>query len=236
MAALGKLVAGIAHEFNTPLGVITSNTDTAGRTLARMQSDSPATGEDDTIRRAIESLRLNHDTIGQAANRLARIVDSLKRFTRLDEAHFELADVHEGIEATLELLTPQWGDRIEVVRQFGDLPKIQSYPTELNQAFMTLLMNAGEAIEDRGTVTITTSRHNGFVSIETTDTGRGIPPERLDSIFDIGFAQKGSRIRIHVGLANVKATVDRHHGDIGVESALGKGTTFAIRLPVRQGR
>jgi signal transduction histidine kinase len=84
------------------------------------------------------------------------------------------------------------------------------------------------------TVTITTNRHDGFVSIETADTGRGIPPERLDSIFDIGFAPKDSRIRLHVGLANVKATIDRHNGEIRVESELGKGTTFAIRLPVQQ--
>jgi signal transduction histidine kinase len=100
---------------------------------------------------------------------------------------------------------------------------------------MTLLLNASEAIEGKGTITIETSAENGHVSVTTADTGKGMAPEVLEKIFDIGFSQKGPRVRMHASLANTYAIVQRHKGDIEVASELGKGTTFKIRLPVRQG-
>ena len=120
--------------------------------------------------------------------------------------------------------------------ELGDIPKIESYPTELNQALTTLLVNAGEAIEDEGTITVKTARESGYVRITASDTGRGIPEDRLETLFDVGFAEKGSRIRLHVGLANVQATIAKHHGEISVQSAVDGGTTFVIRLPIKQNR
>jgi signal transduction histidine kinase len=227
MAALGKLVAGVAHEVNTPVGVIRSSLDIARRLIAKLEGIAEN-------RELVKALSEQGDAIAAATERLSKIVDSLRRFTRLDESRFQLADVHEGIEATLALLTPQWGERIRIVKEFGALPKIQSYPTELNQAFMTLLLNAAEAIDGEGTITIRTSRDDGHVLISTSDTGRGIPTEQQEQIFDIGFVRHGSRVRLHVGLANVQAVVEKHRGCIDVSSEPGRGTTFEIRLPVRQ--
>ncbi len=161
-------------------------------------------------------------------------MNRLKNFARLDEAEFKLVDVHEGLESTLSLIAPQWKDRIRVIKQFGALPKIECYPNELNQVFMTLLLSASEAIEGEGTITVETATHNGEVSVTTADTGKGIPPDELEKIFDIGISQKGPQLRMHAGLANSYAIVERHRGNIKVESELGKGTTFRIRLPVRQ--
>ena len=226
MAALGKLVAGLAHEINTPVGVIGSSIDVLGRGLERLEESAG-----DVHTRTLETMRDSRSVAETASRRLSKIVESLKSFTHLDEAEFQLTDVRDGIESTLSLLEPQWGERIRVVRELEDVPPIESYPTELNQALMTLLVNAGEAIENEGTITVATERENGHVRITTSDTGRGISRERLDSLFEIGFTEKGSRMRLHVGLANVQAAVSKHRGQIHVESELEKGTTFAITLP-----
>jgi len=232
MAALGKLVAGVAHEINTPAGVILSSTDVLDRGLRRLAGDLE---DDAAAQTTIAHLQESRATASLAGRRLSKIVESLKSFTRLDQADFQLADVRDGIESTLSLLEPHWGDRILVVRELADVPAIESYPSELNQALMTLLVNAGEAIEDEGTITVKTARENGHVRITASDTGRGIPADQLETLFDIGFAEKGSRMRLRVGLANVQAVISKHRGEITVESTVTEGTTFEIRLPIRQG-
>ena len=121
------------------------------------------------------------------------------------------------------------------VREFEDVPEIESFPIELNQDFITLLLNAGEVIEGEGSITISTSGENGRVRISVSNTGREITKDRLDKIFDIGFTEKGSKMRLHVGLANVHAVVQKHWDEIKVKSELQKGTTFEILLPIRQG-
>ena len=240
MASLGKLVAGLAHEINSPVGVIASSTDVARRALAKLDSELAATESIEALNKssrwqaALEALRQQRLDVEKAGERLDTIVQSLKNFTHLDEAEFQLTDVRQGIESTLALLSPQWGDRIKVVKKFGDVPKIESFPIELNQAFMTLFLNAGEAIEGEGVITIATRAENGHVCVTTSDTGHGIPEDRLANIFEVGFIEKGSRIRLHVGLANVQAVVQKHRGEIKVSSKLEKGTTFEILLPVRQ--
>ncbi len=241
MASLGKLVAGLAHEINTPVGVIGSSTDVAKRALARLDDELAAAESIEALTRssrwqaALEALRQHRLEVEQAGARLVTIVQSLKNFTHLDEAEFQLTDVRQGIESTLALLSPQWGDRIKVIKKFADVPKIESFPIELNQAFMTLFLNAGEAIKGEGVITIATRAENGHVLVTTSDTGHGIPEDRLAKIFEVGFVEKGSRMRLHVGLANVQAVVQKHRGEIKVSSELEKGTTFEILLPVRQG-
>ena len=241
MASLGKLVAGLAHEINSPVGVISSSTDVARRALAKLDGELAATASIEALKKssrwqaALEALRQHRVEVEQAGERLGTIVQSLKNFTHLDEAEFQLTDVRQGIESTLALLSPQWGDRIKVIKKFADVPKIESFPVELNQAFMTLFLNAAEAIEGEGVITIATSTENGHVRVMTSDTGHGIPEDRLAKIFEVGFIEKGSKIRLHVGLANVQAVVQKHRGEIKVRSELEKGTTFEILLPVRQG-
>ena len=233
MASLGKLVAGLAHEINTPIGVMNSTNDMVERVLARLAAERK---DDPAFVASLDTLREMRAHADEASRRLGTIVARLKSFTGLDEADFRRADVRDGIEATLALLTPQWGDRISVIKELDDVPAIDSYPTELNQALMTLLLNAGESIDDEGTITVRTSHDNGHVRMVISDTGRGIPRDRLDTLFDVGLTQKGSRMRLQVGLANVRATVDKHHGEIHVESEPGKGTTFEIRLPIEGAR
>lgn len=110
--------------------------------------------ENEDATKAIDNLQQSRAAASDAGRRLSKIVESLRSFTRHDEAEFQLADVRDGIESTLSLLEPHWGERIRVVRELDDVPAIESYPTELNQALMTLLVNAGEAIDDGGTITV----------------------------------------------------------------------------------
>lgn len=240
MAALGHLVAGVAHEVNTPVGAIKSGIQVMQRAIERIMRSIERSGSleelraNRDVRRSLETMRENSHTSELAAKRIAELVNRLKNFAGLDEAEFKLADLHEGLENTLGLITPQWEDRIEIVKNFGQLPKIECYPNQLNQVFMTLLLNASEAIEGKGTITISTSAHNGTVSVTTSDTGKGIPPDALERIFDIGFSYKGPQVRMRVSLANSYAIVQRHGGDIEVQSELGKGTTFKINLPTKQ--
>lgn len=112
----------------------------------------------------------------------------------------------------MALLSPQWGNRIKVIKELAEVPKIESFPSELNQAFMTLLLHAGEAIEGEGIITVATRPENGHVRVTTSDTGHGIPNDRLAKIFDVGFVERGSKMRLHVGLANVQAVVQKHRG------------------------
>jgi hypothetical protein len=138
-------------------------------------------------------------------------VSTLETFSRLDRAILQLVDVHEGLGSVLDLLSPHWGDRIRVRKRFGRLPRIECAPHELNQVFMTLLGNAAEAIVGRGTITVTTGTTRDGVYVTVSDTGRGIPPDRLSRIFDVGLSEKGTRVRMR--------------------SRADKGTTFEIHLP-----
>lgn len=230
MASLGDLVAGLVHEIATPLGVIQASADIAQRTLRKLES-GPAEATDP---RSLQSLDQSHRTILTAVERLASLNRSLKSYAQLDEAEFQLADVRDGIEATLDLIAPKLGDRVQAVKDLADVPSVQCYPSQLHQAFMTLLVNAVESIEGGGTVTVRTWAEGGEVFVRFADTGRGIPRERLPRIFEVGFSERDSRMRLHVGLSNVRTIVERHGGSISVESEVGKGTAFTIGLPLSQ--
>ncbi len=225
MASLGDLVAGLVHEIANPIGAIQASADVAQRALKRAE-----TATTDPVR-ALQSLELNHRTILAASERIARLLRSLKSYAQLDESEFQLADIREGIEATLDLIAPKLGGRVEAIKDFGELPTVKCYPSQLHQAFMTILVNAVESIDGPGVVTVKTWADDGEVSVRIADTGRGIPRDRLDKIFEVGFSEKHSRMRMHVGLSNVHTIVQRHGGSISVESEVGKGTAFTIRLP-----
>lgn len=238
MAALGNLVAGVAHEINTPLGSIHANADVARRALAIIQEGlrdgschlSPQ--KKPKIEQAIRILAESNLTTLTATDRIVGIVRSLRNFARLDEAESKEVDLHEGIESTLMLVYHEYKNRIAIERQFGALPLVQCFPDQLNQVFMNILVNAIHAIDGPGTITITTRRDGDQVVLSFADTGKGIAPENVQRIFDPGFTTKGVGVGTGLGLSIVYKIIQAHHGRIDVTSTVGKGTTLTVRLPI----
>lgn len=239
MASLGHLVAGVAHEINTPLGSINSNADVSRRALEIVRqyleesSQRPEEALPDRVKQAIGILVEANTTTLSATQRIVGIVRSLRNFARLDEAELKEVDIHEGIESTVTLAYHEFKNRIDIVRDFGDLPKIWCYPTQLNQVFMNVLVNAIHAIAEKGTITITTRRAGDNITIAFGDTGHGISPDHLKRIFDPGFTTKGVGVGTGLGLSIVYKIIRAHDGRIDVASAVGKGTVFTITLPVK---
>jgi AhpD family alkylhydroperoxidase len=239
MAALGKLVAGIVHEMNTPIGAINSATDTLDRSITHIVEElegAPALAgvkNSHQFRSSVKALRDSTPITLAASKRITRIVGSLKAFAHLDEATYQKADIHEGLESTLTLLEHDFRERIRVVREYGEIPKVTCNPGEINQVFMNLLQNGAEAIENRGTITIRTFEKDGNVHVRVIDTGTGISPRRREKLFDPAFAKKGSRMKAGLGLFTSAAIVQKHQGQIDVESEVGKGSTFVVILPVQ---
>lgn len=243
MAALGALVAGVAHEINTPLGAVTSNTDLVTRALQKAKTATDAAQAARFLERAAEVM----DVSREACRRIAEIVRSLRNFSRLDEAERKPADVHEGLTSTLTLAAHLMKNRITVHREFGDLPQVDCHANQLNQVFLNVLTNAAHAIDGPGEITIRTRYEaagvpaadgariggaRGAVTIDISDSGCGIAPEHLRKIFDPGFTTKGVGVGTGLGLAICYRIINDHHGRIEAHSTVGKGTTFRILLPV----
>ncbi|MGH9462344.1 MAG: sensor histidine kinase [Vicinamibacteria bacterium] len=237
MASLGMLVAGVAHEINTPIASIAANSDIVKRAAEMVKqrieaADVPADlAKDPNLRLAIETLQQASETELLACQRITSIVRSLRNFARLDESEEKSVDLHEGIDSTLTLLVHELKKGVEVVKNYGDLPNVVCFPSQLNQVFMNLLRNAIFAIEGKGTITITTERDGEHVVLRFADTGAGIAPENLERIFDPGFTTKGVGVGTGLGLPICYRIVQDHHGTIGVRSEVGKGTEFTVRLP-----
>ena len=237
-AALGGIVAGGVHELNTPLGVITSATDLAAKCTQdivealRSSESIEKIRDSQALQASLEGLRDNSRATDLAIARIQKVVGSLKSFARLDGAVFEQVDVHEGIETTLTLLENRLQGRIGVVREFGQLPLVPCYPSEMNQVFMNLLTNAIHAIEGRGRITISTRRTGGKVELEFSDTGVGIPADRIGHLFDPTFTRTGSRVKASLGLVACYNIIQKHSGEISVSSEIGLGTTFTLILPL----
>jgi signal transduction histidine kinase len=228
MAALGSLVAGLAHEINTPLGAITSNTDVVQRGLGRLAPDVPA-ARADVLRMLDDLLRTNAD----ACARIAAIVTNLRAFARLDEAEWKAADLRAGMDSTVALVEHLCRGRIELVRDYGDVPPVACHPGQLNQVFMNLLVNAIQAIEGPGTIHVRLAAADDDVRIEVEDTGCGIAPEHLARVFDPGFTTKGVGVGTGLGLAICHRIVEAHGGTLTVTSRPGTGSVFTLRLPRR---
>jgi PAS domain S-box-containing protein len=238
MAALGQLVAGVAHEINTPLGAIKSNVDTLMRSMQRLAEAIEQTTEAcdpaplKRVAKLLEtSVKLNAIN-EQAVERIVGIVSSLRQFARLDQAAIDSVDLHQAIDNTLVLVQHQLKHRIQVHKDYGKLPLVHCHPEQVNQVFMNLLVNAGHAIEGKGDIFIRTWSAGDRVAVEMRDTGKGIPAEHLARIFDPGFTTKGVGVGTGLGLSIVHGIVDEHHGSIEVESASGQGTTFRVWLPI----
>ena len=230
MAALGLLVAGVAHEINTPMGAIHSNNDIMTRAVGKVRKLLER-APDNEVRRLLDILGEVCRNNEIATERIMKIVRNLKNFARLDEAERKKVDIHEGIESTLSLLRHQLKSRIRIVKCFGDIPEIECYPNELNQVFMNILVNAAQAIKHRGEITVKTWREGDRVKIAISDTGVGIPPENLSKVFDPGFTTKGVGLGTGLGLSICYKIVQEHRGTIEAESSK-QGTTFTISIPL----
>jgi two-component system NtrC family sensor kinase len=230
MAALGLLVAGVAHEINTPMGAIHSNNDIMSRAVSKIQKILGADADREALRLLgiLEEVCRNNEV---ASERIRKIVWSLKNFARLDEAERKPVNIHEGIESTLTILQHQLRNRIRIVKEFGNLPDLVCHSNQLNQVFMNVLVNATQAITGRGTITIKTWTEKDVVRISIADTGEGIPEENLPKVFDPGFTTKGVGVGTGLGLSICYNIIQEHGGRIDLESS-GEGTTFTITLPI----
>ncbi len=237
MAALGSLVAAIAHEINSPLGAIQSSSDVALRCADRIEAamESHPSAEDlksePALRSSLRALRENGQAAASAVARIGRIVRSLKSFAHTDQADYQKIDLRQSLDDTLALLEPEFRGRIEVVRNYGDIPMLFCYPAELNQVFMNLLRNSSEAIESSGRITLTARCDDHFVFLEVADTGRGITPAQIPRLFNPSFSREGRRMKAAIGLFTCLNIVQKHGGEIRAESEAGYGARFTVVLP-----
>ena len=220
MASLGQLVAGVAHEINTPVASIKSN-----NTIVSKLVDSI---EDTELRDMLKDI---NDIDREAVSRISNIVTSLKKYVRLDEAELQETDINNELDLTLELLRHETKNRINVIKNYSELPMIKCYPNLLNQAFTNILINACQAIEGNGTITITTECNEKDLIVKIKDTGKGIPKNLQDKIFTAGYTTKGIGVGTGLGLAICKKIIEKHNGGIIVNSAIGTGCEFIITIP-----
>jgi PAS domain S-box-containing protein len=239
MAALGGLVAGVAHEVNNPIGAVNSAADVSIRCVDKLIHWLETSQSLEELKsnpqfcQVLDYLKENNQITATAGSRIAKIVRSLKNFARLDEAEFQEANLHEGIESTLTLVHHELKNKATVIKEFGELPLVYCYPNQLNQVFMNLFVNAAQAIEKEGSIKIKTFSNGSHAFVKISDTGKGIPPENLPRIFDPGFTTKGVGVGTGLGLSISYNIIQKHKGEIKVESVVGEGAEFTIRLPIR---
>jgi len=251
MASLGQLAAGVAHELNNPVGFVNANMeilDQYVRELVRllkfydeMEITPSAASDAGLIKEQIGYPELLAEITSiirdcrDGSERIHDIVQNLRTFSRLDEAEFEVADIHEGIDSTVRLLSKYFtSDKIVLVREYGDLPRIGAFSGQLNQVWMNLLVNAAQAIgASHGEVRIVTSADDDNIFVEVRDTGCGIAIQHLNRIFDPFYTTKPVGEGTGLGLSISFGIAERHGGSISVSTRLNEGTTFKVRLPRR---
>jgi PAS domain S-box-containing protein len=237
MASLGMLVAGIAHEINTPIGAVNSMHNTMIRSTDKLKeilNTGQITDEqiEFQLRSILQIIDNSNQVIQSGTDRVINIVRRLKSFARLDEAELKRTDIHEGIDDTLTIIHHEIKHKATVIKNYGDIPLIPCYPGPLNQVFLNILINASQAIKGKGEIKITTRLEGTQVNIEITDTGSGISEDNLAKIFDPGFTTKGVGVGTGLGLSICYQIIHDHRGEIYAKSELGKGTVFKISLPL----
>ncbi len=255
LASIGQLAAGVAHEINNPIGFIFSNFGTLEQYLqdlfqmlaayeeaeASMQ-DAEALSRIRQLREDLEIDYLKEDIPNlmresrDGVQRVRKIVQDLKDFSRVDaRQEWESVNLHHGIDSTLNIVNNEIKYKADVVKQYGDLPEVQCLPSELNQVFMNLLVNAAHAItKERGTITIRTGAEAGEAWVEVADDGAGIAAENLQRIFDPFFTTKPVGQGTGLGLSLSYGIVQKHGGRMEVTSEIGQGTTFRVTIPVER--
>jgi signal transduction histidine kinase len=253
MASLGQLTAGIAHEINNPINFVTANIQPLkddlqdilrvlsrydevvrekglGNEFAEVEAFKREAKIDYTLQEVNDLLK----GIEDGAMRTSEIVKGLRNFSRLDQNVYRKTNLNESLESTLTLLHSSYKNRIEIVKEYGDLREVDCYPGKINQVFMNILSNAIQAIPEQGTIFITTLQLEDNVRISIRDTGTGMSDEVRKRIFDPFFTTKDVGKGTGLGLSISFGIIQKHSGDIEVFSESGKGTEFVITIPINQ--
>jgi signal transduction histidine kinase len=234
MASLGRLLASVVHEINTPIGSILSNNEVILRSLEKLKNELGASRVEEALD-IIEIMKSLAAVDKIACERISSVVRGLKTFARVDDSEWRKVDLNENIRNTLKLAGCEFRRRVVVEMDLAELPEVECLPSMLNQVFLNILVNAGQAIEGEGKVTVRTRPEGDCVRVSISDTGRGIKPEYAQRIFSPGFTTKPVGIGSGLGLSiSWQIVVERHGGSIDFESEAGVGTTFHIRIPVEQ--
>jgi PAS domain S-box-containing protein len=259
MASFGQLAAGVAHEINNPVGFVMSNLGALQGYVAIFKKlldfydqlvvalHAGNIPQQETLLREIEKIRSEEELSFilkdvdellkesyNGAERVKDIVQNLTRFVRLDEAKMKEADINDGIEVTLKVIGNELKYKCQVHKKLEPLPPLLCYPSQLNQVFLNLLVNAAQAISEKGDIFIETRATDKEIIIRIADTGRGIAPEHIPKLFTPFFTTKPAGKGTGLGLSISQGIIQKHHGFIHAESELGKGATFTIHLPVSE--
>ena len=231
MASLGELVAGVAHEINNPLAFAISHLDTARRNLGQAfaQSENALSAEARAHWDRAES-RLRE--MGLGLERIRELVVKLRTFSRLDEGERKQVSVRESVESILFILQHRLKDSIQVETHFGEPDVIECFPSLLNQSIMNLVSNSIDAIEGAGTVTISTGAVGDAYLIKVADTGKGIPEHLSERVLEPFFTTKPVGQGTGLGLSIAYSIVKKHGGTLDLSSAVGRGTTATVRIPL----
>lgn len=252
MASLGQLTAGVAHEINNPINYISGGIDSlktcfneVSEVLELYNKADKAENSEEALTYISKAKKLKNEldfnalndeiktllsSIKTGANRTTEIVKSLRTFSRLDEASLKKANIEEGIDATLVILRSQLKDRIEVIKQYDNIPEIMCYPGQLNQVFMNIISNAAQAIKGHGKIWISTKQDENSIIVSIKDNGSGMPPEVKKRIFEPFYTTKEVGEGTGLGLSIVIGIIEKHNGKIDVETEVGKGTEFIINI------
>ena len=258
MASIGQLAAGVAHEINNPMGFIISNLNSLKKYIdkvtgfIKIQSESVERLSGNGVIHDIlkdlneqkKSLKIDYilgdldNLIKESldgAERVKKIVQELKSFSRLDESDIKMADINEGLESTINIIWNELKYNTTVKKEYGNIPQANCNLGQLNQVFMNILVNAAHAIESQGEITVRTSSDEDNIYISISDTGTGIPADKLNRIFEPFYTTKEVGKGTGLGLSIAYDIVKKHNGEIRLESEVGKGTTFTIIVPISQG-
>ncbi|MBS1129879.1 MAG: PAS:Hemerythrin cation binding region [Proteobacteria bacterium] len=249
MAAIGQLAAGVAHEINNPVGFVNSNLGTLKTYINNLLGvvdayEAVAAGGDpaqiEAARRAADIDFLREDLPSlliesqEGLGRVTKIVQDLKDFSRVDQAEYQLANLNAALESTLNVVWNELKYKADVVRDLGDIPEVECVPAQINQVFMNLLVNAAQAIETHGRITVRSGQENAHVWFEISDTGKGMTAEVCHRVFDPFFTTKPVGQGTGLGLSiSYDIIVKKHRGRFDVASTPGQGTTFKFWLPIQ---
>jgi PAS domain S-box-containing protein len=251
MASLGQLAAGVAHEINNPVGFVNSNLGSLERyieDLFKLLSACEAHEHElkaetlaalHSLKQEIDISFLREDVMSllresmEGMQRVKRIVQDLKDFSHVGEAERQWANLEQGLDSTLNMVRNEVKYKAEVIKEYGGIPEIECVPSQLNQVFMNLIVNAAQAIEERGTITVRTGSNREQVWVEVVDTGSGISKDHLLRIFEPFYTTKPVGKGTGLGLSLSYGIVQRHHGSIEVSSQPGKGSCFKVILPIQ---